>query len=134
MLHLHYFRPERSRVDSCVLILPDTSAVPNFQVSEEQFGQMEQLLQAQLAAKLAAIDEEQFVPPNQEKEGNVGDKTFGNSASSLAENVVDEGGVRQPQQEGISEGGADQLNPQAATLMTESTNTAAAEVLSQPKI
>jgi hypothetical protein len=67
MVHLSYFRVERQRVDSVVLMLPDTGAVPDFKVTAESFPAAEKVLQDQLAAKLAAIDAEDFCPPNQTK-------------------------------------------------------------------
>uniref|UniRef100_A0A915DXN7 SAP domain-containing protein n=1 Tax=Ditylenchus dipsaci TaxID=166011 RepID=A0A915DXN7_9BILA len=57
MVHLHYFRAERNRVDSVVLMLPDTSTL---MPSVTAFAEMEQSLKNQLATKLAAIDAETF--------------------------------------------------------------------------
>lgn len=57
---MRYLRPERQRIDSVVLMLPDTSAIESFKVTEESYKETEQILRDQLAVKLAAIDAEQF--------------------------------------------------------------------------
>lgn len=133
MLHLRYFRPERSRVDSCVLMLPDTSSVPAFQISEEQYQQAELTLQNQLAAKLSAIDEEEFVPPNSEKANEKGSNELCDGAA--AENTVTptEAGAGGEDQQGKNAEAATELPQIQAPSATESTETAA-EVLSHKKV
>uniref|UniRef100_A0A914I943 SAP domain-containing protein n=1 Tax=Globodera rostochiensis TaxID=31243 RepID=A0A914I943_GLORO len=123
MLHLHYFRPERSRVDSCVLMLPDTSTIPDFQLTVEQYQQAEQKFQEQLATKLSAIDAEEFVPPNQENEKGL------NSGSDDGVAFAAKNSEETNSAESDS-GGADQSAQQPDVgdhQQTESTNTSAVE-------
>nr|CAD2172574.1 unnamed protein product [Meloidogyne enterolobii] len=73
--HLRYLRAERQRIDSVVLMLPDTSAIESFKVDEEIYKMFEQSLRDQLAVKLAAIDAEQF--NNNEKKETEGENVDG---------------------------------------------------------
>nr|CAD2171761.1 unnamed protein product [Meloidogyne enterolobii] len=73
--HLRYLRAERQRIDSVVLMLPDTSAIESFKVDEESYKMFEQSLRDQLAVKLAAIDAEQF--NNNEKKETEGENVDG---------------------------------------------------------
>jgi len=68
-------RAERQRIDSVVLMLPDTSAIESFKVDEESYKMFEQSLRDQLAVKLAAIDAEQF--NNNEKKETEGENVDG---------------------------------------------------------
>uniref|UniRef100_A0A183CCW5 SAP domain-containing protein n=1 Tax=Globodera pallida TaxID=36090 RepID=A0A183CCW5_GLOPA len=129
MLHLHYFRPERSRVDSCVLMLPDTSTIPDFQLTVEQYQQAEQKFQEQLATKLSAIDAEEFVSPNQEIEKGL------NSGSDDGVAVAAKSSEETNSAESDS-GGADQSaqRPDVGDhQQTESTNTSAVEGQDEPE-
>ncbi|KAL3110206.1 hypothetical protein niasHT_015809 [Heterodera trifolii] len=125
MLHLHYFRPERSRVDSCVLMLPDTSTITDFQLSDEQYQQTVQKLQDQLASKLSAIDAQEFVSPRRENEKGL------NLNSGDGEAAAAETGEKINQEERSGSGGIDQSPKQPAVgdqHQTETTNTSAPEV------
>lgn len=65
MVHIHYYRAERNRIDNVVLLLPDTSSTSSLMPpTEEAFKQTEEILKAQLAQKLAAIDAEQLPDSN----------------------------------------------------------------------
>lgn len=63
MVHLKYYRPERNRLDSVVLMMPDLNATPGLMPSPDEYKAIEERLQKQLAEKLATIDAEQYVPP-----------------------------------------------------------------------
>ncbi|CAK5071366.1 unnamed protein product [Meloidogyne enterolobii] len=86
--HLRYLRAERQRIDSVVLMLPDTSAIESFKVDEESYKICEQLLRDQLAVKLAAIDAEQFNEKKETEGENVVD-----GEKSVVEKGVDGGGI-----------------------------------------
>ena len=61
MVQFRYFRVERNRIDTVVLMLPDISATPGLMPSPESYTLLEEQLKQQLADKLAAIDAEEFV-------------------------------------------------------------------------
>lgn len=63
MAHLRYYRMERNRVDSVTLMLPDLNTMPGLMPSPEEYKAIEDQLKKQLENKLAAIDAEQYVPP-----------------------------------------------------------------------
>ncbi|KAL7072465.1 hypothetical protein ACQ4LE_008298 [Meloidogyne hapla] len=70
--HLRYLRTERQRIDSVVLMLPDTSAIESFKVTDESYKIAEQALRDQLAVKLAAIDAEHFIDEKEKEKGDGG--------------------------------------------------------------
>lgn len=61
MVHLRYYRAERNRIDSVVLMMPDLAS--GLMPTTEEYKNLEERIQKQLADKLAAIDAEVFVPP-----------------------------------------------------------------------
>lgn len=63
MAQLRYFRAERSRTDTVVVMLPDVSGTAELLPSAEEYKKLvEEVLPAQLQSKLGAIDAEPFVP------------------------------------------------------------------------
>lgn len=63
MVRIRYYRVERNRIDSVVLMLPDPNACLGLMPTVERFKELEELTKNQLNNKLAAIDAEEFVPP-----------------------------------------------------------------------
>lgn len=63
MVELKYYRPERDRLDTVVLMMPDLNATPGLMPTPDEYKVIEERLQKQLADKLAAIEAEQYVPP-----------------------------------------------------------------------
>lgn len=84
MTTLHYYRAEKNRVDSVVLMLPDLAASSHsLMPSPEAYAQMEERVKAQLAAKIAAIDAEEFVlPPS--TENSTSNESKSNTTSAAA--------------------------------------------------
>lgn len=84
MLHFRYFRVERSRVDSVVLLLPDTSVTSIFSISPEQYQQTRERIMKQLSEKLAAIDAEEFIieSKDQNKDSTVADASLSTGCDS----------------------------------------------------
>lgn len=64
MVRIRYFRVERNRMDSVVLLLPDTNASLGLMPNVEKFKEYEVQIKNQLNKKLAAIDAEEFTPPS----------------------------------------------------------------------
>lgn len=84
MVHIHYYRAERNRIDNVVLLLPDTSSNASLMPpTEEAFKQIEETLKDQLAQKLAAIDAEQLPELN-----SAASTTNGNADSNLQSGKV----------------------------------------------
>lgn len=61
MVHLRYYRAERNRIDNVVLMMPDLST--GLMPTAEEYKNLEERIQKQLAEKIAAIDAEVFVAP-----------------------------------------------------------------------
>lgn len=60
MVHLHYYRAERQRVDSVVLMMPDVSSTSGLMPTADAFNVVLERIRAQLSSKQAAIDAESF--------------------------------------------------------------------------
>jgi len=85
MITLHYYRAEKNRVDSVVLMLPDLAASSHsLMPSPEAYAQMEERVKAQLAAKVAAIDAEEFVLPPSTENINSNESKSNSTASVSA--------------------------------------------------
>lgn len=64
MVRIRYYRVERNRIDSVVLMLPDPNACLGLMPTVEKFKELEEQIKNQLNNKLTAIDAEEFVPPS----------------------------------------------------------------------
>jgi hypothetical protein len=82
MVHLRYYRAERDRIDSVVLMMPDLTV--GLMPTVEEYDNLKQRIQKQLADKLAAIDAEVFVPPPSSTTAEVGE-TLPNGSTAIAE-------------------------------------------------
>jgi hypothetical protein len=89
---LRYLRTERQRIDSVVLMLPDTSAIENFKVTDENFKIIEQALRDQLAFKLSEIDAEQFKEMEEEKETCDNEENVIERGKTIGDGVIVGGG------------------------------------------
>lgn len=67
MAQLRYFRTEKERVDTSVLLLPDTTGL---MPSDEEYRQLLAVLKNQLASKISAIEAQTIEPPQGEGAAN----------------------------------------------------------------
>uniref|UniRef100_A0AC34Q518 SAP domain-containing protein n=1 Tax=Panagrolaimus sp. JU765 TaxID=591449 RepID=A0AC34Q518_9BILA len=93
---LEYYRAERDRVDTVVLLMPDTSSISGLMPTPEEHAAIIEELKKQLADKIAAIDAEEFVSTieKQKKEAKTVAETVlipnNDQTSSVNETTVSE--------------------------------------------
>lgn len=138
MVHLRYFRVERQRIDSVVLMLPDTSTITEFKVTEESYRAAEQLLRDQLTAKLSALEAEEFVPPGQNAPADELNKNSNTESAVLPNNDgenTNTGGTAAAEGANQQETEVNQTSEEnVETTNTQNIQTSVPEVLSKTQI